>query len=151
MDHNGYTPDSDRFGTTTFADEGEPRINMTKLVSGIMDDAATLFKQQLVLLKAEVKEDVKKTVSAAKFIAMGLGLTILGGFFLLLGMVPLLGWCFPSLPEWACWFIVGGSMFLVGGLASYVGYKKMTSFNPLPDKSLHALQENISCLTNQPK
>jgi len=68
-----------------------------------------------------------------------------------MGVPLLLHWLVPSLPLWACWFIIGGVLFLVGGLASYVGYKKMTSFNPLPDKSYHALQENISCLTNQPK
>ena len=152
MDHNGYTPEGDRFGATTFADDSAaPKPNMTHLVGGILDDAKTLFKQQVVLLKAEVKEDIKKTVAASKFIAMGAGLAVFGAFFFLMGLPLLLNWLVPALPLWACWFIIGGTLLLVGGVSAFVGYKKMTSFNPLPDKSLHALQENISCLTNQPK
>ena len=152
MDHNGYTPGSERFGSTTFAEEGaEPHVNMSKLVGGIMDDAKTLFKQQIDLFKAEVKQDVAKTVGAVKFIAIGLGLTAFGAFFFLMGLPLLLNWLVPSLPLWACWFIIGGALLVVGGVAAFVGYKRMTSFNPLPDKSLHALQENMSCLTNPQK
>lgn len=156
MDHNGsYTPDSERFGGTTFAPEPdtEPgqRVNMTTLVSGILDDASKLLKQQMNMLRVEIKQDVIKTLSAGKFIVAGLGLSLLGSLFLLLGLVPLLGWLAPSLPEWACWAIVGGAMFLVGGLTAFFGYRRLMSFNPLPDKSYQALQENISCLTNHPK
>jgi len=151
MDHNGFTPEGDRFGQATFADDAEPRVNMSKLVSGIMDDAASLFKQQIVMFKAEIKQDVAKTVGAAKFIALGAGLALFGAFFFLMGLPLLLNWLVPSLPLWACWFIIGGTLLVVGGVAAFVGYKRFTTFNPLPDKSFHALQENMSCLTNPQK
>ncbi|WP_029629976.1 phage holin family protein [Zavarzinella formosa] len=155
MDHNGsHTPDGSRFGGTGFAPEPEPaageRVNITKLMSGILDDVSTLFKQQMTMLRAEIKQDVIRSVSAAKFIMAGAFLTALGSFFLLLGLVPLLGWLVPSLPEWACWGIVGGTMFLVGGLSSFLGYRRLKNFNPLPEKTYQALQENIACLTNHP-
>jgi hypothetical protein len=68
---------------------------------------------------------------------------IIAGVHLLESMT---GW-----PAWACWATVGGTSLVCGVIALIVGGKILSSYNPLPDKSLHALQENMSCLTTRPK
>ncbi len=125
-----------------------PSSTMTELVSGILSDGQTLVRQQVEMLRAEIKDDVRRTANAAAYMGFGAALTALGGFFLLMSLVPLLGWLFPTLPVWACWAIVGFTFLVVGGISLYLGKRAFEKFNPLPVKSFNALQENLSWKTN---
>ena len=123
--------------------------SMTELVSGIVSDAQTLLKQQVAMLRTEFKEDMRRTKEAAKYMGFGAGLAALGGLFLVISLVYLLQYLFPTLHEAACWAIVGGVLFVGGLIAVYVGKRIFESFNPLPDKTVNALEENVSWLTNR--
>jgi len=123
--------------------------SLTELVSGIVSDAQQLFRQQIDMVKAEVKEDVRKTKQTALAFAAGGTLIALGVVLLAVSLVYLLNYLVPTLPLWACWAIVGGVITLLGAVACYVGTRVMASYNPLPDKSLNALQENVSWITNR--
>jgi hypothetical protein len=101
------------------------------------------------MLRAEMREDMRRTKEAAKFMGLGVTLAAVGGLFLLVGLVALLNWLAPALPQWACWAIVGGVLLVGGLIAVYAGKRIFDSFNPLPDKTAHALEENISWLTNR--
>ncbi len=121
--------------------------SLTRLVSGIIDDATSLIGQQASMLRAEIREDLRRTKQAAKYLGFGLGLVAVGGLFLAVSLVPLLGSLAPSLPTWACWAIVGGALLLLGGIALVIGRTIAESFNPLPNKTLAALQENVTWIT----
>jgi len=124
--------------------------SMAELVSGIVADAQHLFRQQIEMVKAEVKEDVQKTKQTALAFAVGGVLIGLGVVLLAVALVyGLYAAAGPSLPLWACWAIVGGAIVLLGGVALFVGSRILASYNPLPDKSLHALQENVSWIANR--
>jgi hypothetical protein len=123
--------------------------SMTGLVGGVIDDLQQLMKQQFALLKEEVKEDLTKTRQAATPLLIGVGLLSIGALVLGLTLAHLLEWAFrPHLPLWGAFAIVTG--VLVGtGLALFVaGQKKFQAFNPLPDRTLDALKENVQCLTS---
>ena len=123
---------------------------LTELVSGIVSDVQQLLRQQLDMVKAEVKEDVRKTKQTALAFAAGGTLIALGLVLLAVSLVYLLyQLAGPNLPLWACWAIVGGVIVLLGGAAVFVGSRILASYNPLPDKSLHALQENVSWIANR--
>ena len=51
---------------------------VTTLVSGILDDAQKLAKQQIEMLKAEVREDFRRSKRAAEFGGMGVVLLTVG-------------------------------------------------------------------------
>jgi hypothetical protein len=125
-----------------------PEPNLTVLVSGILNDAQELFRQQIALVRAEVRSDLQKTREA--FSALAAGAAVAGVAFLLLCLmlVHLLHWAAPALPLWACHAIVGGVLAAVGGALIYAGVKKFQSFNPLPDQSVEALRENLQWKTN---
>ena len=124
--------------------------SLTDLVSGIVSDAQTLLRQQVVMLRSEFKEDMRRTKEAAKYVGIGAGVAAVGGLFLVVSLVYLLHWlAAPHLPEWACWGIVGGVLAVGGLIAMYVGKRIFESFNPLPDKTVNALQENVSWITNR--
>ena len=137
---------------TARADQaGEPRgSSLTELLSGILSDVQTLVKQQVGLIRAEFLEDLRKTKRVAQCMAIGALFLVVGIIMLMVAGVYLLqyvtGW-----PEWAAWATVGGTAILLGALSVFIGSRILAKYNPLPDKSFHALQETVSCLTNPPK
>ena len=118
---------------------------MTGLVTGIINDAQELIKQQLALARHEIKEDFRKTKEAALSLALGGTIALLGG--LLLGFMLVYLLALTDLPLWACYGIVGGLLAVVGGVLVYMGKKELDSFNPLPEESAQALKENVQWIT----
>jgi len=124
--------------------DNEP--SMASLLKGVIDDVQILTKQQFELLKQELKEDSTKTVGAAMPMVVGGMVAFIG--VLLLGHA--LAWILFALglPTWAAFLIVGGVITGLGVILVFVGLNKFRSFNPLPDRTLEALKENVECLTH---
>lgn len=119
---------------------------VTALVSGIISDAQTLLKQQTDMLKAEVREDFKRSKRAAEFGAVGIVFTTVGALGLITALAYLLHEQY-AFKMWASWGIVGGLFALVGGACAAFSYILLERFNPLPDKTFNALKENITWQT----
>jgi len=119
---------------------------MSELVSGIIHDAQTLLSQQLTLFKQEVREDFQKAREAAQFLGLAIVLLSLGGIMLCLTVVYLLHEL-AHLPLWGSFAIVGGVMTAIGAGLVFVGREQLRSFNPLPDKTAQALEENLEWKT----
>lgn len=122
-----------------------PEQNLSELVTGIMKDAEDLFRQQIKLVRTEVKEDLRKSKEAAIPLTLGIWIALVGS--ILLSVTLALGLVALNVPEWAAFGIVGGALFLAGGGLMLVGKMKFDSFNPLPDKSAEALMENLEWKT----
>ena len=116
--------------------------NLTSLVTGILDDAQELFRQQVKLLRHEIKEDFRKTRQAAIPAALGIWLLVLGSI-LLSATAALLLSEFAGWSQSASFGLVGAVVLIVGGALFYWGKQKFASFNPLPDESAEALKENL--------
>jgi len=130
--------------------ETEPSV--TSLVKGVIDDVQTLTKQQFALLKQELEEDFAKTRHAALPMMIGLGVLLIGTLLLGITFGLLLEWaCRPYLPYWVALAIVTVLMAGVGLALFYVGQKKFQAFNPLPDRTLEALKDNVQSLTGAAK
>lgn len=121
--------------------------SMTTLMGGIIGDAQELMKQQLDLFRTELREDIRKTKEALISLAIGAVLLAIGGFLLCFMAVYMLVY-FLELPVWAGFAIVGGVFALIGGGLTAVAIGRFQSFNPLPDESAQALQENVRWITN---
>lgn len=120
-----------------------PNGTMSELVSGIIDDGQKLIKQQVDMLRAEIREDFRKTKDVAIYLGIGAGLASVGGVMLLVALVHLVRY----LTDWdlaGCWGLVGGLAVAFGAVAFVIGGRILKSYNPLPDKTLNALQENVS-------
>lgn len=150
---NETTTSRNRLGTTepypVPAAGANDQPSVAQLVSGIVADAQELVRQQIHMLKAELKEDMERTKAVAKCMAGAAVLLGLGVLFLLIGVPYLLHHYFSdTLPLWACWMIVGGVLAVGGLIALFAGQRILNTYNPLPDKTMNALQENVQCLTN---
>ena len=124
--------------------------SLAQLVSGIADDAQKLIHQQYQMLRSEVKEDMRRTKAAVQYLGVGAGLAVVGALFLLISLPLLLNWAF-NWPAWGGWALMGGVLAVVGGVALYAGKRIFDKNNPLPDKTLNALEENISWIANRQK
>jgi len=122
-------------------------VSLTSLVTGIVNDAQELMKQQFAMFQAEVKEDMRKTVEASSALGVGMAVTFVGSILLCFTLVYLLYWAFPTAPLWVWFAVVGGVVTAVGGGLVYAAYAKFRSFNPLPDKTAQALKENLEWKT----
>jgi Flp pilus assembly protein TadB len=125
----------------------EPSV--TALVTGIINDAQELIKQQMALARTEIQADLRKTKEGARALALGLGIVALGCLLLCFMLVYLLDWAVPQLTLWGWFGIVGAVLAAVGLGLLHAGSKQFESFNPLPDQSTQALKENVQWLTRR--
>jgi hypothetical protein len=124
----------------------EPTV--TELIAGIAEDAQRLIKQQYQMLRAEVKEDIRRTKSALTYMSAGIVASLIGVFFLVVALPLLLNWAF-NLAPWAGFAIVGIVLLLLGIVGLFAGKRIFEKNNPLPDKTLNALEENLSWIANR--
>jgi len=122
--------------------------SVTGLVTGIINDAQELFKQQVQLLKHEVKEDIRKTRDAGMILGLGIGVGFVGATLLAFMLAHLLAWAEPAMPLWACYGICGAILFAVGAGICYAGAMKLKTINPLPNESAQILKENVQWMSN---
>jgi len=121
--------------------------SVTGLVSGILHDAQELVKQQVALVRAELKADFQRTVNAAVLLAVG-ALILVPAAFLLCNMFVIMLVELAGLRVWASYGIVGGVFAVLGAILVLVGVQRFRSFNPLPDQSVEAIKENVRWMTN---
>jgi hypothetical protein len=118
--------------------------SLTRLVTGIIDDTQALIKQQVALLKHEIKEDLQRTKEATIAFSLGLPIMLIGGLLFCFALVYLLNWALPNvLPLWGCYAIVGGLAVACGGAFLYASRQKIASIKPLHDQTMAALKENV--------
>jgi uncharacterized membrane protein YqjE len=119
---------------------------VTELVTGIVNDAQRLLRHQIEMLKAEFHEDIRRTKQATLLGGLGIvGLTV-GALSLVYFLVYLLHDKF-QFSMWASWGIIGGIFLAAGIILTLAARNLFESFNPLPDKTFAALQENLSWTT----
>lgn len=124
---------------------------LTGLASEIMIDAKALAQQHGHLLKAEVKETRNQAVMSVAAVGGGAVAAVLGAGLLVIGLVKLTAWLFPTLPEFAAWLIWGGVLAAAAGIALWLGVRGLTHLNVLPRRTLRSVQESWSCLVNRLK
>lgn len=123
-----------------------PQGTVTELVSGILSDVQTLARQQLDMLKAEIREDMNRTKQAMVYGGVGIALLTVGGIALVFALVYVLR-DLAGLPEWGAWSIFAGLGLAAGVALGVYARNLFESFNPLPDKTFTALQENLTWQT----
>jgi len=116
--------------------------SLASLVSGIVSDAQELIKQQFVLLTREMRQELNQAKNAAISVGVGVAITAVGGFFLLFTLVYLLKE-YTTLPMWACFGIVGGTLVAAGVAFLFLGKKEAANVDiALPPETTESLKEN---------
>jgi len=125
--------------------DSSPEVSTTSLLSGIVNDAQDLFKHQLELFKAELKQDMEKAREGAVTMSIGAGLGFVGLIVLAFAAAHFLAWT-TDMSLWAWYGIVGGAIFAVGGaMVAYV-FMRIKESKPM-SITANALEENVEWKT----
>jgi uncharacterized membrane protein YqjE len=128
--------------------ETENGQGLTTLVTGIIQDGQELIRQQLHLFQVELKNDLKRTSSASISLIVGGVLAGMGLFLLFVMVALLLHSLWPSaISLWGSFGIVSAVLIVAGGGFLLYGKSQFDAFNPLPDKSVEGLKENVQWKT----
>jgi hypothetical protein len=119
---------------------------LSSLVAAILSDAQKLARQQIEMLQAEVKEDFRRSKRAAEFGGLGIVMLTVGFLGLVAGLAYFLHEQY-LLSMWISCVITGGAFFVIGSVLAATSYILLERFNPLPDKTFNALQENLTWKT----
>jgi hypothetical protein len=119
---------------------------MTTLISGILDDAQKLARQQFDMLKAEVHEDLRQSRRAAEYGGLGVVMLTVGFLGLVTAVAYFLHEYF-QFSMWASWAITSGVFIALGIGLAMTSYMLLERLSPLPSKTIHALQENLKWKT----
>jgi hypothetical protein len=116
-----------------------------RLIGDISDDLSKLFRQEVELAKAEVRQEATKAGKAAGMLgAAGFAgyLTVLLLSFALvfaLGNVMDLGWA--ALIVAVIWAVVGGVLYAAGR-------KRLRTVSPVPRQTVETIKEDAQSLKN---
>jgi len=121
---------------------------VTSLLSGIVTDAQELIKQQLLLFKHELKDDVVRAQEILPSLGVGVSVAVAAIILLGLTLANLLNWCVGDahLPLWACYGFVTVAFGAVGVALLYFAKKNLESL-PMSHQAAEATKENVEWLT----
>ena len=111
------------------------------LVAGIVTDATHLFRKELELAQIEIRNDLQNLKSLLKGIAIGVIFMLLGMSILCVALALAL-FAYTTLPQWACFGVVGAVM-LVAGLGFIVAGTRKNKFDLIPQRTVEAVKEDI--------
>jgi hypothetical protein len=126
----------------------ESSPSLSSLISGIINDAQTLIREEMTLARREIQDEIGKTKMAAVSLGSGVAILALGGVllsFMLVYLVHEVG----GLPLWASFGIFGGLCVVAGGALLYVGKTRASSIHLVPPQTVASLKENVRWLQNQ--
>lgn len=126
--------------------ETENNQSLTTLVSGIINDGQELLKQQLHLFQVELVNDLKRTRNASIPLIVGGVIAAISGLFLFVTLALWIPWQW-NLPNWVGFAIVTGIFIVAGVVLLLMAKSRFDAFNPLPDKSIEGLKENVQWKT----
>ncbi len=109
----------------------EYQESTTSLLQHVIDDARELFREEVALARAELREEISGWAAAG--VAMAAGVAVLGAavLFILVGCALGISNGFHW-PNWAGFLIVGGVLAVVGGIGVAVGRDRAKRILMLP-------------------
>jgi uncharacterized membrane protein YbjE (DUF340 family) len=109
----------------------DSREPITHLIQNVVDDLRDLFREEVALARAEVREEVSAWSSAAVSMAAGAAVAGVGALLVLLGIAQgialMFGW-----PAWGGYLLVGILLAIGGTIALMAGRRRTKTIATLP-------------------
>lgn len=122
----------------------ERERSLGTIIKELTADFSNLFRNEIALLKLELKESAAKLSGGAALMSAALFLALIGIAFLFvtitLGLVAL------GVPAWLSALIVTVVLFAVAGVLALLGKKKLESVNFVPSDSIEHIRGDLDAL-----
>jgi len=122
--------------------------SMASLVGGIVQDAQQLIRQELLLARQEVQQEVDKAKAVAVSFGAAVAVSVLGAVLLCFMLVYALHEA-AGLPLWASFAIVGAGFVVIGGILLAVAKNRANAIHLVPRQTVQTMRENVQWLKNQ--
>jgi hypothetical protein len=109
----------------------DPREPVTHLIQNVVDDLRELFREEVALARAEVREEVSAWSSAAISMAGGAAVAAVGALLILLGIAQGIAMAF-GWPAWGGYLLVGILLGICGAFALSLGRRRTKTIATLP-------------------
>lgn len=120
-------------------DQVQDDRSLSELVGVVTSDLQTLFRQELALAKAELREEGAKAGKAAGLLGgagfAGYMTVVLLSFAAVFGLAELIGLGWAALVVAVLWAIAGTVMF-------FIGRSRMRDVSPTPERTIETLKED---------
>ena len=119
-----------------------------EIVGDIVSHAQEIVRSEVRLAKTELKEEGKKAARASVMLAAGafVGLYALG--FIFWAIAYALG---LFMPQWLGALIVGVVLAIAAGAMAMMGVARIKEVEPVPDKAVREVKEDVEWLKQQTK
>lgn len=109
------------------------------LVSGILEDAQKLVRQEIALARREVANAWDRAQMGVVLILSAIPILIMGGVLLTITLVKLLHQYVLPDQEWACFAIMGGMLAILGGTLVCRGLKQLSRIRSMLPQTMEPL------------
>jgi len=131
---------------TTLDRNSEP--SLASLVSGIVNDAQALIKQEMALARREFADELNKAKQATLSLGVGAAVVGLGGVLLTLMLVHVLHEE-VQMKLWLSYLIVGGVLAIAGATLLLFARAKASEISLMPKQTVETLRENVQWIKDQ--
>jgi hypothetical protein len=125
--------------------DGTQETSVGQLISDISDDLSKLFRQEVELAKAEVREEAKKAGKAAGMLGAAGFAGYMVALLVTLAVVAALSNVMD--PGWAA-LIVAVVWAVVGVVLYATGRQRLRTVSPVPRQTVETLKEDAQWLKN---
>lgn len=128
--------------------EPSPEQPLSELISNLTEDTSKLFRQEVALARAEIKQEASVAMVAAAMMAMAGAFAAVALILLSLAAAEGLQRWFDIDIAW-CYFIVAVLWTVVAGVLFAMGRKRMRDVNPKPERTVESLRDVADTLKGQ--
>jgi len=131
--------------SSTGREEGIAETSIGELIGNISNDLSQLFRQEVELAKAELKQEASKAGKAAGFLGVagfaGYLAVVLLSFALVFALANVMDAGWAALIVAALWGIVGAVLYSSGR-------KQLKTVDPVPHRTVDTIKEDAKWLKN---
>jgi len=134
--------------STPYSDGGRPdpaETSVGELIGNISDDLSRLFRQEVELAKAEIKQEASKAGKAAGMFGgagfAGYLAVVLLSFAVVFGLANVMDAGWAALIVAVIWGVIGAVLFVTGR-------NQLKSVDPVPRRTVDTIKEDAQWLKN---
>jgi multidrug transporter EmrE-like cation transporter len=125
------------------APEHDRDTSVASLIRGLLDDVRELFREEVALARAEIRQQISAARTTAILFAASAAALVLGLIFLLTalarGMAAALGW-----PVWLGFGVLGVVLAVLGGILLAGALARARHIHALPPQTIDSVKENVA-------
>ena len=122
--------------------------SISEVLQDIVGNIQEIVRSEVRLAKTEIRDEANRAKPAGLLIAVGALAAVFAVLFLLLTIVHALSLVMPA---WAASLIVAVGLSIIAGATLSAGRRRYKQINPIPERTVKNLKENVEWFPQQTK